>query len=113
MGVTNKPLGPPEAALVITIYAAHLGHKKYGMPAREAITETLRWANQVQRYGVEHCAEWSPTIKAYRRNIANNLCPVCGKRPPELGVKICAECRERYRDNYHSRRRRKRSGEDT
>lgn len=38
------------------------------------------------------------TLRIAKRK-ADGLCTKCGKRPPEAGVKTCAECRERNKQN--------------
>ena len=42
---------------------------------------------------------------------ADGLCTKCGKRPPEAGVKTCAECRER--NKQYCRRWYERQKEET
>lgn len=42
---------------------------------------------------------------------ADGLCTKCGKRPPEAGVKTCAECRER--NKQYCRRWYERKKEET
>lgn len=47
------------------------------------------------------CAVYEAKRSAMRiaQRKADGLCTKCGKRPPEAGVKTCAECRERNKQN--------------
>ena len=47
------------------------------------------------------CAIYEAKRSAMRiaKRKADGLCTKCGKRPPEAGVKTCAECRERNKQN--------------
>lgn len=43
----------------------------------------------------------------YHRLVSTGLCPVCGKRRPKEGVKLCAECVEQNRVSEREIRRRR------
>lgn len=91
-----KPLGEPIEALAIGLKLMKLAMNKYNISAEEAVSETLRRINIMQREGMifdKNFRGW------YHKQKISGMCVTCGKRPAELGYTRCKICRAKAKES--------------